>query len=661
MLKLFWTLGLVSLLAACDQPLQQLPLEQGSDEQGHVPASQATAQANAAVAKTIATFDQTDLEDAARGFMAKPDSLVVTSADGRVVWDQDAYAFMQDDVPQSANPSLWRQARLNNQYGLYKVTEGIYQLRGFDLANMTLIRGQTGWIVIDPLTVVETAERAMAFAREQLIKDEPVSAILFTHSHVDHFGGVAAISRDYPDVDIIAPEGFLEEAVSENVMAGIAMQRRAGYMYGRDLARSPRGHIGTGLGKEPPRTGTISIARPTITIDHTVQKLDIDGVAFEFQNAPGSEAPAELTFYLPQFKAYCGAEVVSRNIHNVYTLRGAKVRDALKWSHYIQQALDLFGDRAEIYFGSHQWPVWGQERIVAFMKRQRDVYKYIHDQTVRMANLGYTPKEIAERLKMPASLQSDFSNRGYYGTVKHNAKAVYQRYFGWYDANPANLDPLPPASAGKRYVKALGGAEAVLSQAGAAYGDGDYRWVAELLNHLVMAQPDNQEARALLAKAYDQMGYQAESGPWRDVYLSAAYELRNGKTQDGINVADAVGMLRALPLDTFFDSMAARLNGLRAEGKDLKIAFRFTDLDEGYVLWLENAVLHHRKARAEEDVNATLKLTHEMFLAMSTGQLGLKETLMSDDLDVDGSRLDLIAFFRLFDKFDGRFAIVTPD
>lgn len=661
MLKYVWPLAVVAALSACEQAPQALPLEQGSDAQGHVPASQITAQANAAVAKTIAGFDQSDLDEAARGLMAKPDSLVVTTADGRPVWDQDAYTFMQPEVPQSANPSLWRQARLNNQYGLYEVTDGIYQLRGFDLANMTLIRGGSGWIVIDPLTVVETAQRALEFAREQLIKDEPVSAILFTHSHVDHFGGVAAITREYPDVPIYAPQGFLEEAVSENVMAGIAMQRRAGYMYGRDLARSPRGHIGTGLGKEPPRAGTISIARPTVIIDHTVQKMDIDGVAFEFQNAPGSEAPAELTFYLPQFKAFCGAEVVSRNIHNLYTLRGAKVRDALKWSQYIQQALDLFGSRADVYFGSHQWPVWGQARIQGFMKRQRDVYKYIHDQTVRMANLGYTPKEIAEQLKMPQSLRSDFSNRGYYGTVKHNAKAVYQRYFGWYDGNPANLDPLPPVAAGKRYVKALGGADAVLSQASTAYADGDYRWVAELLNHLVMAQPDNPDARALLAKAYDQMGYQAESGPWRDVYLSAAYELRHGKTKTGINVADAIEMLRVLPLDTFFDSMAARLNGLRAEGKDLKINFNFTDLQENHVLWLENAVMHHRKMPLAEDADATLSLTHEVFLAMATDQLGLKDTLLSDDLEVDGSRLDLIGFFRLFDKFDGLFAIVTPD
>ncbi|MGB0585086.1 MAG: alkyl sulfatase dimerization domain-containing protein, partial [Candidatus Puniceispirillaceae bacterium] len=309
----------------------------------------------------------------------------------------------------------------------------------------------------------------------------------------------------------------------------------------------------------------------------------------------------------------------------------------------------------------HQWPIWGQAKLVDFMKKQRDIYKYIHDQTVRMANLGYTPREIAEQLTLPKSLSSNFANRGYYGTVKHNAKAVYQRYFGWYDANPANLDPLPPVDMARRYVETLGGDQALLHKAQLAFDAGDYRWATELLKHLVMASPDFQPGKALLAKAFDQLGYQAESGPWRDVYLSAAFELRNGKTKTGINVADAIGLLRELPLDSFFDSMAARLNGLRADGENLKLNISFTDLDENYVLYIENAVLHHRQAAVDTSANVSLQITHEMFLTMLTGQAGIKDTLMSDDLNVDGSRLDLIRFFRLFDMPDGRFAIVTAD
>lgn len=660
-MRTFIVIGGACALLACDSG--SLTPQPGADDQGHTAATRYTAQANAQVAQSLPLSDQEDFIDAERGLIARADSLVVEHADGRPVWDQDAYAFIQQgDAPPSVNPSLWRQARLNGLHGLYKVTDGIYQLRGFDLANMTLIEGERGWIVVDPLTVAETAERAMRFADTHLGR-RPVSTIIFTHSHIDHFGGVEGVLKvaEHPDLQVVAPAGFMDEAVSENVMAGIAMQRRAGFMYGRHLARSPRGHVGTGLGKEPPRAGTIGIRAPDIRIDTTGTKMLLDGVEFVFQNAPGSEAPAELTFYLPAQRAYCGAEVVSRNIHNVYTLRGAKVRDALAWSNYIQEAIDLFAGDAELYFGAHQWPLWGKENVLAFMKNQRDVYKYIHDQTLRMANLGYTPAEIAEEIRMPESLQRSFANRGYYGTVKHNAKAVYQRYFGWYDGNPANLDPLPPVQAGRRYVALAGGADRLLEQAGTAFDRGEYRWVAQLLNHLVFAQPDHQGARALLAKTYDQLGYQSESGPWRDVYLSAAFELRHGTVRQGVDLADAVALLREIPREQFFDSMAARLNGPRADGESLVINFRFSDLDEDYVLDIENAVMHHRRAPPRPDANASISLTHDLFLKMAINQVGIRDTLMSDALEVRGSRLDLIKFFRLFDKPDGRFAIVTPD
>ncbi len=657
----YW--GVVVVLVALVACMQStLPPQAGADAQGHTAASQSTIAANAAVAEALPLDDPQDFADASRGLLARADSLLVKTADGRTVWDQDAYAFVTGEAPPTVNPSLWRQAKLNGQHGLYEVTPGIYQVRGFDLANMSLIQGESGWIVVDPLTVAETAEAAMRFVHGHF-GERPVSAVIFTHSHIDHFGGIAGLLRSSASVDlqVIAPSGFLAEAVSENVMAGVAMQRRAEFMYGRNLARSARGHVDTGLGKEPPLAGSIGIATPTRIITHSGERLTIDGVEFEFQNAPGSEAPAELTFYLPRFKAFCGAEVVSRNLHNVYTLRGAKVRDALAWSDYIQEAIDLFAHRSDMYFGSHQWPLWGRERVLDFLEKQRDIYKYIHDQTLRMANLGYTPNEIAERLKLPEVLRSSFANRGYYGTVRHNAKAVYQRYFGWYDGNPAHLDPLPPSDAGKRYVEAMGGEEQVLATAQQAFGRGEYRWAAQLLNHLVFADARNEAARSLLAQTFDQLGYQAESGPWRDVYLSGAYELRNGTSQRGVNMADALDLLRAIPRAEFFASMAARLNGVRAEGEHIRVHFRFSDLNEDYLLDVSNAVMHHRRVNQAPKADVSISLTHELFLKMAIGQAGIKDTLLSDQLDVSGNRLDLIRFFRLFDKPDGKFAIVTPD
>jgi alkyl sulfatase BDS1-like metallo-beta-lactamase superfamily hydrolase len=587
---------------------------------------------------------------------------VVKRDNGDTVWDQTAYAFIEGDPPASVHPSLWRQAKLNNIHGLFKVTDGIYQIRGFDISNMTVIEGESGWIIVDPLTVKETATRAFAFARKHL-GDKPVRALLFTHSHIDHFGGVegvlSALDAGAKGVQVIVPAGFTEEAISENVMAGVAMQRRAGYQYGRYLARSSRAHIDTGLGKEPPRGGLVGIPKPTDFVDRTPQRMTIDGVRFVFQYTPESEAPAEFTFYLPDKKAFCGAELVSRNMHNIYTLRGAKVRDALKWSNYIDEAIELFGE-AEIYFASHHWPLWGNSEIIDFLEKQRDTYKYIHDQTVRMANAGMTPREIAEAIELPESLRTAFASRGYYGTRKHNAKAVYQWYFGWYDGNPANLDPLPPEEAGKKYVAFMGGAAAVLEKAQSAYDRGEYRWVAQVLNHLMFAEPDNSAGRVLLAKTYDQLGYQAESGPWRDEFLSAAYELRHGTPRKGTDLSDALDLLRQIPLPRFFDSMAARIDGPQADGKNMTVNVVFTDRDESYVLELGNAILHHRREAPRSDANATIRLTHEFFLKMLIGRVNLREIVFSDDLDVDGSRVDLLSFLMLLEISDARFNIVTP-
>lgn len=660
-MKRLMTASLVALgLAACGDGGMDYTPEEGADARGHTAPTAQTAQANTAVLDSLPFADRSDFEDARRGLIASDPELVVKDKTGEPVWDMPAYAFMEGEAPASVNPSLWRQGQLNNIHGLFEVTEGIYQLRGYDLSNMTLIEGETGWIVVDPLTVAETAEAAWAFAEQHIVDDKPIVAVLFTHSHIDHFGGVRGLPLP-EDVRVVAPAGFMDEATSENIMAGPAMGRRAVLMYGSELARSPRGHVGSGLGKSPASKGHFGILEPTDTIGRTGETLTIDGVDFEFQYTPESEAPAEFTFYLPQHRAFCGAELVSRNLHNVYTLRGAKARDALKWSDFIHEALGLFGDRSDILFNSHHWPVWGEDDIADFLKVQRDTYKYIHDQTMRLANRGHTPDEIAEQIALPPSLAQTFHNRDYYGTVRHNAKAVYQLYFGWYDGNPANLDPLPPEPAAERYVDFMGGADAVVEKAQESFDAGEYRWVAEVLNHVVFAEPDHKQARILLAKAYDQLGYRAESGPWRDVYLSGAHELRHGGSGSALNMKRATGLLEHVPIERFLDAMATRLNGPDAVGEDLSVNFHLTDLDQNHRLWIENAVLHHRREPVDiEAADVTMHMTHAFLLQLVTKQAGLKELIFSDELDVDGSRTTLLKFFTLLDNPEGDFAIVTP-
>ena len=646
------------ILGSCEKAPEKTP---GADALGHTPPTKYTIQVNAKVAETLPLDDQQDFKDARRGLIASDSDLRVTGANGQKLWDQTAYRFIKGKAPGSVNPSLWRQAKLNSIHGLFKVTRGVYQLRGFGLSNMTVIEGKTGWILVDTFTARETAARAFGFLKKHL-PEKPIVAVIFTHSHADHFGGVRAILSPQEVADrkvrVIAPQGFMEESVSENVLAGIAMGRRAQYMYGSRLAVSERGHVGSGLGKETPM-GTIGILNPTELISSTPQKKTIDGLQFIFQYAPDSEAPAEMTFYLPELKAFCGAEIVSKTLHNLYTLRGAKVRDALKWSNYIDESIQLFGD-VEVYFGTHHWPVWDNHQVIEFLKKQRDVYKYIHDQSVRMANNGLTSREIAEELKLPESLRTTFSNRGYYGSMSHNAKAVYQHYFGWYDANPANLNPLPPVAAATRYVRFMGGAENVIKQAQASFDEGEYRWVAEVLNHLVFADPDNSTAKSLLARAYDQLGYQSESGPWRDVYLTAAFELRHGKPEKGYDIASALDLLKETPIPRFLESMAARIDGPAADGMEMTVNVIFTDLKQSYVMSLENGVLHHRQALPETGANASVELTHDLYLQLAINKLSIKELVMSDDVKFTGSKIDLIRFFALIKQPAGDFAIVTP-
>ncbi|WP_206362935.1 alkyl/aryl-sulfatase [Stenotrophobium rhamnosiphilum] len=619
----------------------------------------ATQKANEEMAKSLNLADQRDFENAARGLIAKPTGKIL-DADGKVLVDFSGFDFIQGAAPATVNPSLWRHALQNKQAGLFKVMDGIYQLRGFDISNMTLIEGKTGWIVVDPLTAREVSVVAIEFARKHL-GNKPISAMIYTHSHVDHFGGVLGVlskedaaARKIP---IIAPSGFMEEATSENVMVGVAMGRRSGYQFGKNLERSAKGFVDAGLGKNL-AYGSFGLIPPTVLISQPTQELEVDGLRFVFHNVPNTEAPAELSFNLPDMKAYCGAEILAQTMHNLLPIRGAKVRDSLSWSRYLDEAVQE-NATTEVYFASHNWPVWGPANVTEFISKQRDMYRYIHDQTVRYMNAGYTPNEIANMVKLPKSLSSYFGVRGYYGDIRHNVKAVYQFYLGNYDGNPAHLNSLPPADAAKRYVALMGGANKTIAAAQKSFDEGDYRWAAELLNHVVFADGSNAKAKTLLARTYDQMGYMSESSTWRNSYLTASDELRNGPPTKGVSRANFLDVLMQTPVERFLDAMAAALNAEAAEDKNYKINLVFSDLKETHVLWIENAVLHHRKAPAASDANATLQLTHPIFIKMMANTANISDTLLSDDLKTSGSRIDLVRFFGLFDKAQGTFNVIV--
>jgi len=652
-IKLLISLFIVIFLNGCDQSDQLSTMESK--------ASEYTVASNQQFADNLNIDHQQDFEDARRGMVAAAPNVSMVSTTGSKVWDAAAYNFIQGEAPDTVNPSLWRQAKLNNIRGLFKVAEGIYQLRGFDLANSTLIKSDNGWILVDPLTTMATAKAAMDFA-EQHLGEINLTAVIFTHSHVDHFGGVLALINAQQAADnnipIIAPVGFMAEATSENIIAGRAMTRRSTYMFGDLLERSATGHVDTGLGKQV-IFGSISILQPTVIIDQPEQTMLVDGVEFDFYNMPGSEAPAELTFYLPQWNAFCGAELLSHVMHNVLTLRGAKVRDALLWSDYIGQSIDRLGD-VEILFNSHHWPTWGHDRIISQMQQQQDMYKFTHDQTVRLANIGYTPKEIAEKLRLPKSLAGNFHIRGYYGTLSHNSKAVYQHYFGWYEGNPAQLNPLPPVESSVRYVEFMGGADAILKKAAVYLAKGEYRWVAEVINHLVFAEPDNMAARNMLAEAYRQMAYQAESGPWRDIYLSGAKELTEGKANNTAAVFSAKEFFLQVPLIEFMKALSVTLDAEKAEGQRLKINVSFKDLDQNFVLSIRNSVMYYRELPADESADASITIGRDLFFQIMMKQVGIVNLVGSEDLQVEGSILKLVKFFSLLGESNDNFNIVTP-
>ncbi|MFH8438183.1 alkyl/aryl-sulfatase [Streptomyces sp. NPDC018007] len=593
--------------------------------------------------------DTTDAEDADRGFVAALEPGVVKDASGRTVWDVDAFAFLAGEPEPTVHRSLWRQGALCARQGLYEVTEGVYQVRGLDLSNMTLVEGERGVVVVDPLVSAETAAAGLGLYREQR-GERPVTAVIYTHPHLDHFGGVMGVIEPGDDVPIVAPEHFMEHAVSENVYAGTAMIRRGMYFGGFGTPVGPQGQVGMGLGIAT-SSGWVGLIPPTVEVTRTGQEEVLDGVRFVFQMTPGTEAPAEMNFFLPQRRALCMAENSCHTLHNLLTLRGAQVRDARVWSRYINEAIELFTDSADVVLASHHWPVWGRERIVAFLSEQRDLYGYLHDQTLRMMNSGRTGIEIAEEIELPPVLEKAWHARGYYGSVSHNVKAIYQRYMGWFDGNPAHLWQHPPQAQGERYVRALGGADRALTAARDFADEGDLRFAAELASHVVFADPGHQGARDLLAEVLTRLGHGAECSTWRNFYLQGAYELKNPAPPTAI--ALAASMTSALSATQAFDSLAIRVNGPRAWDENLALLWNLTDLGETYRMVLSNGVLIHYPDPKDTSADLTLTLAKPQLLGLLAGH-GLDGVTTAGDTGV------LTRLLAVLDEADPDFAIVTP-
>lgn len=629
-------------------------------------ATAVTAALNAAVRGELPFDDQEDFEEVRRGLILEAPGTPIDGPAGRPIWHLATYDFESvADSPPTVNPSLWRQSQLNRVAGLFQVTDRIFQLRGLDISNMSIIEGDTGLIVIDPLLSVECVKIGMDLYRQHR-GDRPVVAVIYTHSHGDHYGGVRGVVSDDDvaagRVKIYAPEGFLYHAISENVFAGNAMSRRAHYQYGVFLPHDERGQVDLGLGKAISAGGTVTLLEPTHLITEDVTRT-IDGVEIEFQLTPGTEAPAEMNFYFPAMRALCGAENACHTMHNLLTLRGAQVRDPRIWAHYLDATIAAFGDRTDVLFTSHHWPRWGTERIVEFLADQRDMYQFLHDQTLRLANHGLTPLEIAQTLtKLAPALEKRWYLRGYYGSISHNVRAVYQRYLGYYDGNPAHLNPHPPVEAARRYVAAMGGPAKVLQIGRAAFDSGDYRWTAELVNHLVFAEPDNADARALQADALEQLGYQCENGTWRSLYLMGAHELRNGVFQGGEGAtAASPDTIRAMSPDLFFDYLGIRLNGDKAAHvPETRFTWVFTDIDQVYALTLRNAALTHRAGVAHEDPHVTVTLTKKALDEITLGRRTFDAAIASGDVTVVGDRNRLAQLLTMLDDFELMFDIVTP-
>lgn len=626
-------------------------------------ATLATQERHAEWMKALPFDDTQDFKDAQHGLIHRESSLQIKGVSGNVVWDLDSYKkFITPDsvAPATVHPGLWRMSQLNLLDGLYKVADNIYQVRGYDLSNITFVRGTTGWIVFDVGTSTETAAAAYALL-QKYVQPAPIKAIIYSHSHIDHYAGAKGIidqaAVDAGQVEVIAPEGFVEHAIREAMIAGNVMKRRATYMYGAFLPRGPEHSVGSGLGMTNP-LGSVSLVAPTRSISKTGETLMLDGVEMVMQLTPGTEAPVEMNIYLPQFKAMWMAENTTNTMHNILSLRGTQVRDAREWANYINETIDLFGDHIEVKFQAHHWPLWGKERVQDYLVKQRDLYKYIHDRTVNLMNKGYTGEEIAELIELPESLRNDWATRGYYGTLKHNARAVYQYYMGWYDGNPSSLDVLPPVAAGKKYVEYIG-RDRLLQKAQEDFDQGEYRWVATVLKHLVFADPKDTQARQLLANSYEQLGYQSESGPWRSIYLQGALELRQGTPDLPVPTNNADDMLAALTPEMMFDLMAVRLDGEKAKDKNLTVAFRFVDIDTTYTISIGHSVLNY-STRPGLPAQASIAISLADFKLIQAKMLDWKTAMQTGRAKLEGADLTFQEFVGLFEEPALWFNIVTP-
>ncbi len=652
--------GLCLGLSACQSPVTDPPQPAAAPPPGI--ATETTRAANAAVASRLPFANTSDFEDADRGLLAQIDADAILDSEGNVVWPIKAYDAITGNSPETVNPSLWRQASLVSKHGLYEVMDGLYQVRGYDISVMSVIRGQTGWIIVDPLLSRETAAASLALVN-QTLGERPVTGIIYTHSHGDHFGGVRGVIDEADakarGVPILAPAGFTESAVAENLLAGGQMTRRAALMFGNNLPIGPAHHVSVGLGPALSK-GSVGLIRPTEEIAGSGVLRTIDGIEFEFMDANDTEAPAEFMFYLPQLRALCTAEVAQATFHNALTLRGAKIRDVLKWSQVIDEALVTYGDRSDVVFASHHWPTWGTENIRQFLREQRDIYRYTHDQVLRRANAGGTITEVAEDLPEPAMSSQGFETRGYYGTLNHNAKAVYQSYFGWWDGVPANFVLHPPAERAVRFVEAVGGQQAALSVGIAAFEAGDYRWAAEVFNNIVFADANFVLGREWLAAAYEQIGFQAESGAWRDYFLSGAQELRQGPpTTVSLSIGNR-DFLSAVPTRDLFDAMAARFDPAKLNRDPFIVQFRFTDTDETISLDVGPSTVFPRAGVSAAAPAVTLALTRTAFDDLVLQARSLPQILAAGDATLTGDPAALAAWFGSLDPPSPNFPVVEP-
>ncbi|WP_095143355.1 alkyl/aryl-sulfatase [Pseudomonas sp. Irchel s3b6] len=630
--------------------------------QAPVAASPLTAASNAAVLKQLPFSDRTDYESVNRGLIA-PFTDPIKTADGKVIWNMQSYAFLdKDQAPDTVNPSLWRLAQLSAHAGLFEVSPRLYQVRGLDLANMTIIEGDDGLIIIDPLTMAETAKAALdLYYRNRPHK--PVVAVIYSHTHVDHFGGVRGVIDEADvkagKVKVFAPAGFMEHVMSENVYAGNAMSRRAQFQFGSLLPRGDKGQVDAGMGKNTPSGGTITLIPPTDLISQELDTRTIAGIEVQFQLTPGTEAPSEMNLYLPQLRALCMAENATQMMHNILTPRGAPVRDAKAWSQYLDSSLTRYGDKSDVLFAQHNWPTWGGERIRTFLADQRDMYAFLNDRTLHLLNQGLTPMEIAQNMqKLPGELENKWYTRSYYGSLSHNSRAVYQRYMGFYDGNPSNLNPLPPVETAKHYVEAIGGGAAVIGKMREAMTKGDYRWATQLGNQLMFAEPDNSEGRETQAQALEQLGYQSENATWRNMYLTAAMELRNGVPPIAGSSVSA-DMVRALTPDMFFDFLAIRLNSEKAVGHDLTLNWTFDDPNQAYNLTLRNGVLTHRSG-SNPQADASISMNKATLEQIALKQLDFPTAIQKGLVKLKGDGKKLGQLLGSLDTFSPQFNVVTP-